>query len=162
MYTSPPQVPVTAPVPSQIVKHELQKDLGEGVVTSQHDTCTVHVWHKKGNVTRDVSWQSCSFLSTWKLQRREWKGSKRTHTLWGRLFSTHLLLVSYHLQLCQVAGTMVNNRILLEVYKNLSIKRNCVALPRCSLGRKVLERVSQYQMVVGWRGQQLCWTWEAS
>lgn len=59
-----------------------------------------------------------------------------------------------HLQLCQVAGRMVNNRIPLEVYKNLSIKRNCVALPRCSLGRKVLERVSQYQMVVGWSGKQ--------
>lgn len=53
--TPHPQVPVTAPVPSQIVKHELQKDLGEGVVTSEHETCTVHVWHKKGNVTRDVS-----------------------------------------------------------------------------------------------------------
>ncbi|KAK2498505.1 hypothetical protein MC885_011465 [Smutsia gigantea] len=37
----------------EIVKHELQKDLREGDVTSEHETCTIHVWHKKGDVTRD-------------------------------------------------------------------------------------------------------------
>ncbi|KAK2496404.1 hypothetical protein MC885_000972, partial [Smutsia gigantea] len=36
-----------------IVKHELPKDMGEGDVTSEHETCTIHVWHKKVDVTRD-------------------------------------------------------------------------------------------------------------
>lgn len=39
---------------------------------------------------------------------------QENRSLWGRLFSTHLLLVSYHLQLCQVAGRKVNNRIPLK------------------------------------------------
>lgn len=58
----PVPLPVTAfvsqqasPFSSQGVEHELQKDLGEEGVTSGHETCTIHVWPRKGNVTGDVS-----------------------------------------------------------------------------------------------------------
>lgn len=97
------------------------------------------------------------FLLIWRVMRSVWRGSGKPDTVWSHLSPSFLLPP---LAMTGPRCRKISDRIPLEVWKNLSIERICIALPRCSLGKKTLERVSQCHLVVGLWGGQACLTWE--
>lgn len=135
----------------------ITEDLGEGGVTSGHETCAIHIWHRKEEVTGHVIYKTTFFLLIWRVMRRVWRGCERPDIVWSQSSLSFLLPPP------AMAGprfTKISDKIPLEVCKDLSIERICIALPRCSLGEKPLERVSQCHLVGGLWGGQACLTWE--
>lgn len=107
----------------------------------------------------DVNWQNQLFLSILESDKEGLEKQQETRYN-GKLLACPPL-VSHHLgYMPGLRCRKTNDRISLEVYKNLSIKQICSALPRCNLAGKALKRISQCHLVVGWLQGKPCLTWK--
>lgn len=135
-----------------------------------HETCTTHAQQRKGDVMGCELTKPLFFFQPWRVIRRVWRSSRRLDTMWSHSFVPFF----FSLTTSAMPGPRcrkTNDRISLEVYKNLSIKRICSALPRGNLAEvgwwgegwewgEALKRISQCHLVVGWVQGKPCLRWK--